>query len=706
MLPRNSILQNRYRILNVLGQGGMGAVYQAVDERLNSVVALKERVVEGDQIQQAFFREASLLANLSHPSLPVVTDHFIENQRQFLVMRFIPGDDLAQALEKQVGPFQISTVLDWADQLLDTLEYLHSTNPPIIHRDIKPANLKVGERGRLILLDFGLAKGAKGQMSTWVAGKTLLGFTRNYAPLEQINGVETDPKSDVYSLGATLYHLVTGSIPVDASKRYCETDEGKPDPLRDAHLVNPEVPLDISAVLKRAMALRRADRIPTAGDMRYAFRNCARPIQSQENVVTVVDRRGDDSFVVRPAPSEHISPRELKFEYWTQLDKALRANNSVVRLRPIKPGFQVTSLIGNSQAQLFATVSIRQNRLAVGLRLLNRKDLYQAFEMEREIIQDEIAPNQPNGFRWREQKDEQKISEITQNLQPENLYWRERWPDYLAWHTKQLELFHKAFDHRIRKLTTKTPSVSTPISPGPEKSHERSGAPWGRLFDSRRADQLPISLMPANSEDFKRDFLRTRKAHIIIRYKDGTERVKPWKLTNFTASSNLLGNLRSRPDFRQGRWQELGITSVRVEIADEEKYRETGYLAVGTEFSTHAEACNLFGHSYKHYQPATARHPAEPDKVIWFPRFYENEEWHTWIAKDQETIYEKRKNDNGRYIFECLDQPDMFKRLVFAATKPRTYEFKGLFEIDAEESRRTTTITYRRTATRVKTYSK
>ena len=270
----NSVLQNRYRIIGNLAAGGMGAVYQALDERLNAVVAVKERLVEGDEIQRAFSREASLLANLSHPALPIVTDHFFEGERQFLVMRYIEGDDLAKRLQTLGTPFPISDVLDWADQLLDALEYLHRSNPPIVHRDIKPANLKIGERGQVILLDFGLAKGTRGQMSTWVGGGSLVGFTRNYASLEQINGVETDPKSDIYSLGSTLYHLMTGSAPIDASRRYCEIDEGNPDPLLEAHIVDSRIPLDISQLLKRAMSLSRSERIPNAAEMRQGLRRC------------------------------------------------------------------------------------------------------------------------------------------------------------------------------------------------------------------------------------------------------------------------------------------------------------------------------------------------------------------------------------------------------------------------------------------------
>ena len=134
-------------------------------------------------------------------------------------------------------------------------------------------------------------------------------------------------------------------------------------------------------------------------------------------------------------------------------------------------------------------------------------------------------------------------------------------------------------------------------------------------------------------------------------------------------------------------------------------YGQVGYLDVGAEFRTHAEACNLFGHSYKHFQRAVARHPAEPDCVIWFPRFYENTDWETKPV-DRETISERRKVRNDVYVEECLQRPELFSRLVFAAIKPGFYRFQGKFEIDPKESKRASAIIYRRKASRVKTYAR
>jgi eukaryotic-like serine/threonine-protein kinase len=166
MLAPNTLIHDRYLIVDQIGQGGMGAIYEAIDQRLGNRVALKQTLVSGAQLDKAFEREAKLLASLHHPALPVVSDYFTDVGGQFLVMQFIPGDDLATLLHRHGRPFPPDEVLHWADQLLDALDYLHTQEPPVIHRDIKPQNLKLTPRGGIVLLDFGLAKGAVLQQST------------------------------------------------------------------------------------------------------------------------------------------------------------------------------------------------------------------------------------------------------------------------------------------------------------------------------------------------------------------------------------------------------------------------------------------------------------------------------------------------------------------------------------------------------------
>src|SRR5512132_570157 len=218
MLTPETVLQSRYRIVRQLGQGGMGAVYEAIDHRLDTTVALKETLFAEERLRKQFEREARLLARLHHPALPRVSDHFAEADGEFLVMQYIAGDDLAEMMAQRRGPFPPDQVLTWTDQLLDALDYLHTQEPQIVHRDIKPQNLKLTSRGQIVLLDFGLAKGSVGHMSV-ATSASIFGYTPNYAPLEQVQGLGTDSRSDLYSLAATLYHLVTGIKPPDALTR-------------------------------------------------------------------------------------------------------------------------------------------------------------------------------------------------------------------------------------------------------------------------------------------------------------------------------------------------------------------------------------------------------------------------------------------------------------------------------------------------------
>ena len=163
MIGPGTLLQNRYRVTRQIGQGGMGAVYVATDERFNSTVAVKQTFFDDPTLRKAFEREAQLLNHLRHTALPKVSDHFVEDAGQFLVMEFIEGDDLSDLSERRGSAFPLAEVLRWADELLDALDYLHTQQPPIIHRDIKPQNLKLTKRGQIVLLDFGLAKGTPQQ---------------------------------------------------------------------------------------------------------------------------------------------------------------------------------------------------------------------------------------------------------------------------------------------------------------------------------------------------------------------------------------------------------------------------------------------------------------------------------------------------------------------------------------------------------------
>ena len=275
-LAPDTILQSRYRVTRHLGSGGMGAVYEAIDLRLGHTVALTQTLTNDEDQWRQFEREARLLAWLNHPALPRVTDYFTEGHRAFFVMQFVEGRDLAEIIAQQPGPLPRHAVVAWADQLLDALIYLHTHERQIIHRDIKPHNLKITGTGQIILLDFGLAKTQTADPSGGVSCTSVFGYTPRYAPLEQIQDLGTSPQSDIYALGATLYHLLTGVKPPDALARATALVSARPNPLKPANEIIEAVGVELAAILTRAMAQNPDERYATAAEFREALRQIGR----------------------------------------------------------------------------------------------------------------------------------------------------------------------------------------------------------------------------------------------------------------------------------------------------------------------------------------------------------------------------------------------------------------------------------------------
>ena len=296
-LAQNTLIQNRYLVVQLIGKGGMGEVYLAVDQRLGSAVALKRTFFAGDEmLGTAFEREARVLARLRHPVLPKVSDHFGEGDEQYLVMEHISGEDLAKRIEINHKPFPLSWVMFWADQLLDALSYLHSHEPVIIHRDIKPQNLKLTDENHIVLLDFGLSKSSTGQ--TNLASPTgskgsVVGYTPHYAPMEQIRGIGTSPKSDLYSLSATLYQLMTNTVPADALTRADAMLNGMPDPIKAPTLINAEVPAGVSEVILKGMEVSQDKRFGAAREMQKALRKAFSEMQNAMSAQTVAFTAAD-----------------------------------------------------------------------------------------------------------------------------------------------------------------------------------------------------------------------------------------------------------------------------------------------------------------------------------------------------------------------------------------------------------------------------
>lgn len=270
-LEKGYLLNDRYEIKEILGQGGMGAVYRAIDASLGVDVAVKENLIEDEEALRQFRREATILANMRHPNLPRVTDHFvIEDQGQYLVMDFIEGEDLRERMDRLESIPEKEVIL-MGIAISDALIYLHNLDPPILHRDIKPGNIKITPQGSVYLVDFGLAKIVEGSQQTTTGAR---GLTPGYSPPEQYGSARTDPRSDVYSLGATLYAALTGDPPEDGlSIAINQTDLTK---VRDK---SPKSSKQIAAIVEKALSVQPEDRYQTASDFKDSLLQASDTVQ-------------------------------------------------------------------------------------------------------------------------------------------------------------------------------------------------------------------------------------------------------------------------------------------------------------------------------------------------------------------------------------------------------------------------------------------
>ena len=268
-LSTGQVLQNRYRIQRLLGAGGFGAVYAAWDTHMDRPWALKENLETSAEAQRQFKREAQMLGDLSHPNLPKVIDHFtIPGQGQYLVMEYVDGTDLQTWLDASPAGLPDAKVLPWISQVCQALAYLHRQTPAVIHRDIKPANIKITPQGKAMLVDFGSAKLYHPQAKTTVGARAV---TPGYSPIEQYGKGTTDARSDVYSLAATLYALLTGEVPQEA------TDRAVKDTLLPARQLKPALSQQLSTALQHALAVDPSQRCQSIQD--FATRLYGQPHQ-------------------------------------------------------------------------------------------------------------------------------------------------------------------------------------------------------------------------------------------------------------------------------------------------------------------------------------------------------------------------------------------------------------------------------------------
>ncbi|MGD8792004.1 MAG: serine/threonine-protein kinase [Anaerolineae bacterium] len=314
-LPNGTVLQERYEVLGVQAVGGMGTVYRARDLRFSAVqkiVAVKEmsNVAPDPRLRrisiQNFEREANILASLSHPAIPKIFDYFSEGQRSYLVMEFVEGQTLEEFLDNQKQPVSVEEAIEWAIQVCDVLTYLHGHEPPVIFRDLKPGNLMMRYDGRIVVIDFGIAKVFEhGQRGTMIG-------TEGYSPPEQYRGI-AEPRGDLYALGATLHHLLTVRDPrLEPPFTFHE---------RPIRLFNSNVPEPVESVIMKALSYDVQERWGTASEMAIALNNAL----PRGRMSTAGLGRGTSSF----SPIQDVVPK-WKFRCEDEVRSSPRIQDGVL----------------------------------------------------------------------------------------------------------------------------------------------------------------------------------------------------------------------------------------------------------------------------------------------------------------------------------------------------------------------------------------
>lgn len=335
-----------YQIVQLLGHGGFGAVYEsAVVLRPTVRVALKETFATENT--NNLKGEFVVLHRLQHPNLPRYYEIFRIQENGYLVMELVPGQSLEDVLNKQNGPLLESQVLGYAMQICDVLSYLHSQDPPVIHRDIKPANIRLTPEGLIKLVDFGLLK-----QGTGATLSSRRGLTPAYAPLEQwgVSGQHTDFRSDLYSLGATLYHMLTGQVPIPVSDRIASVS----DPLKNPREFNPNLSEHIANSVMTAMSLLREHRYPNAATMKQALlgvgMGIGQPISSA--TPTTGPLVPPSAIISQPPPTnEHMPALRVRtnpafFAAPGENQTSSKPNNAVAE--PVNPTASVQAILTNT----------------------------------------------------------------------------------------------------------------------------------------------------------------------------------------------------------------------------------------------------------------------------------------------------------------------------------------------------------------------
>jgi eukaryotic-like serine/threonine-protein kinase len=373
-LSPGTLLNNRYRIVTILGQGGMGAVYRADDENLGVPVAVKENLYLSEEYTRQFKHEANILASLRHANLPRVGDYFsIEGQGQYLIMDFIEGEDLRQRIERVTTLEEREVVLIGA-YICEALTYLHTRIPPVVHRDIKPGNIKITPEGEVVLVDFGLAKRMLIGEATTTGARAM---TPGYSPPEQYGTARTDDRSDIYSLGATLYAALTGIIPEDGLAR--ATGKVTLTPVRQ---LRARIDRRLAAVLEKALEVEPDRRYQTAEEFKIALSeagNCSEMTRprtllapppsvyqppSQNGAEEIISQNGSSSshkLRSNPSPS---APRQ-RIPWLTILMLALVgfASLAFIFTRPEFAATAIGSIFNTNTATVTITTEVKSTDL-------------------------------------------------------------------------------------------------------------------------------------------------------------------------------------------------------------------------------------------------------------------------------------------------------------------------------------------------------
>lgn len=349
-LHEGQTLTGRYAILEVVGRGGMGTVYRALDNRLDLTVAVKEMIerdIPKDEREIAvrqFEREAKLLGQLSHPNLPRVTDFFVEDDHCYLIMEFVEGRTLDSFMRERPGqPLPLLDVLDWGIALADVLAYLHSQDPPIVFRDLKPANIMLQADGTLKLIDFGIAR----RFQAGLTKDTLLYGSPGYSPPEQYGRGQTDPRSDLYALGASLHHMATGRDPA-------------PTPFKYPHIrtINPDLPPQLDVFLARCVEMEEELRCQSAAEAKETLTQIRKSVVTAMNAPATITRppRG-----TRPTTGPKVVSSRLDraddMRFVRQMGLAagvvlvlVGIGIAAVKMRPPKPSGQVAKPAASTSA--------------------------------------------------------------------------------------------------------------------------------------------------------------------------------------------------------------------------------------------------------------------------------------------------------------------------------------------------------------------